>query len=414
LIEIALIIRTANDKASSSYDVLDRFGGSIGPFVRHPSQQDFSVDHIPPIFEHTCRPSTLFLVHGLAEAAVAMSGEAIDGPTMSTGANKEPAPCGKADEEDPSVSTIEGKEEEGGGGGTSRGEGGGRGSSRGAGVHVMMGGESESSASIRSGSLSTSSRNEGGTSTGSSSGGSNYSSKFGRVFGGGSVIRPSIAKQETKTVRTFRIVLIVALVASTVGVAAAVYLYTTGNERVQFEAAFQVNSIKVLEGVGRGVERTLASLDEFQNGLLTDARASNQTWPFVVIPKFGIRATKARRMGEGMYMSVHPLVKRHQRDEWENFTLENENWLNESMYVQASDEVRRAHGRAQLFLRAEPVLTFPCHFSCTTGMFRTTTASSGTCTTRTTTRFLATKTRSSRPGTAPPSCRGTRASTWTC
>jgi hypothetical protein len=341
-----------------------------------------------------------------------MLGGRIGGPMMSIPA-KEHVSRGEADAEDHSVSTIDVGEEGGGDGLAGQGA---FATAPSRGFEVMMGGESESSASISRGSVSTSSRNEGGTSTGSSSGASNYSSKFGRGFGGGSTVRPNIAKQETKTVRTFRIVLIVALVASAAGVAVAVYLYTTGNERVQFEAAFQVNSIKVLEGVGRGVERTLASLDEFQNGLLTDARASNQTWPFVVIPKFGIRATKARRMGEGMYMSVHPLVKRHQRDEWENFTLENESWLNESMYVQASDEVRRAHGGAPSFLRADPELTvtFPCHISCTTGMFRTTTASSGTCTTRTTTRSLAIKTRSSRPGTAPPSCRGTRASTWTC
>jgi hypothetical protein len=71
---------------------------------------------------------------------------------------------------------------------------------------------------------------------------------------------------------------------------------------------------------------------------VAQARATNQTWPFVTIPSFAIRATKARLQSDAFCLQVYPLVTKEQRPEWEKYSLANQGWVNESMKVQEHDE----------------------------------------------------------------------------
>jgi hypothetical protein len=68
----------------------------------------------------------------------------------------------------------------------------------------------------------------------------------------------SIARTETKVVRSLKLIMLGILLFSSIGVATAVYFYTRNSEQQQFETAFQENSRKVLE-VGRTVSATFTS-----------------------------------------------------------------------------------------------------------------------------------------------------------
>jgi hypothetical protein len=74
--------------------------------------------------------------------------------------------------------------------------------------------------------------------------------------------------------------------------------------------------------------------------LVSSARASNQTWPFVATPDFAVLASKARLQSDAIILSVTPVVTKENRRKWEAFSMENQGWVNESMRVQATDEVR--------------------------------------------------------------------------
>ncbi len=71
---------------------------------------------------------------------------------------------------------------------------------------------------------------------------------------------------------------------STVGVAVTVYRYVSTAEHTSFEGHFQDDSDKVLEAIGSTLELTLGSVDNFLVGMVSFARYTNATWPFVTVP----------------------------------------------------------------------------------------------------------------------------------
>jgi hypothetical protein len=147
-----------------------------------------------------------------------------------------------------------------------------------------------------------------------------------------------IAKAETRSVRSLRAMLLVVLILSAVGVALAVYFYTSTSEQAQFESGYQGDVNKVFEGIGRSIENTLASLDSFMVSIVSEAQAAGEKWPFVTIPHFAVRATKMRLQSSGYALSVVPLVRREQRREWEAYALNNSGWFNDTMNAQENNE----------------------------------------------------------------------------
>jgi hypothetical protein len=143
-----------------------------------------------------------------------------------------------------------------------------------------------------------------------------------------------IARAESRSVRSFKAVVLVVLVVSAIGVALAVYFYTSMSEQAQFESGYQGDVIKVFEGIGRSIENTLVALDTFQVTIVSEAKASGQKWPFVTVPDFAVRATKTRLQSDGFCISTSPLVTRAQKREWEEYARNHSGWINESMKIQ--------------------------------------------------------------------------------
>lgn len=146
----------------------------------------------------------------------------------------------------------------------------------------------------------------------------------------------SITAQETKAVKKIKIAMICFLLAC-IGLAGwGVYTYTRNEEEDRFEDQFQEDAKKVLETLGRNLEHILESLDAFSVSMVSYSRAANQTWPFVVIPDFAVRAEKIRSLSNAVYITTYPFVEKGQRQEWETFTSlpESNYWVNQSVALQ--------------------------------------------------------------------------------
>lgn len=146
-----------------------------------------------------------------------------------------------------------------------------------------------------------------------------------------------IAKKETTNVNRVRVLVVLVLVASTIGIALGVYFYTSNTETEQFEKQFHDDALKVLEETGTAFERTLSMLDLFSTTLVSDARSSNQTWPFVTIPNFAVKAAKLRSVILGFAVYLIPIVTPANRVQWESYAYQNREWTNETLHIQARD-----------------------------------------------------------------------------
>jgi hypothetical protein len=143
-----------------------------------------------------------------------------------------------------------------------------------------------------------------------------------------------IATKESKAVRWIRIIAIAVIVSSTLGVALGVFYYMTNTEKKTFAYRFDSDSYKVLESIGSTFDRSLGSVDAFSVGLVSTAKQTNQTWPFVAISDYPARSSKTLLFSKGVQVSIFMYVTHAQRPAWNNYSNSHDGWVEESLGVQ--------------------------------------------------------------------------------
>lgn len=149
----------------------------------------------------------------------------------------------------------------------------------------------------------------------------------------------SIAHTENKAVMLWKIVVVLVMLASTVGVAVIVFLYLSREEQSEFEAAFSSDSNKVFEAIGNALDIKLGAVDAFVTSIVSFAKATNQTWPFVTVADFPTRAAKVRSLSHAMSISQLQIVWNDvDRKVWEDSYVEqNDGWVKEAIETQRTD-----------------------------------------------------------------------------
>ncbi|KAL7572637.1 hypothetical protein ACA910_010388 [Epithemia clementina (nom. ined.)] len=141
-----------------------------------------------------------------------------------------------------------------------------------------------------------------------------------------------IAKRETKQIFRLRVLVFSVLFLSMVLVSVVTYYYTSTNEQTGFEEAFKDNAGKVLQSLGASLDKALAGVDAFVVSMLSYARETNQTWPYVTIPDFEARSTKFLALTKAVVFMEFPLVTPETRLRWEQYTKEHgRDWANKSV-----------------------------------------------------------------------------------
>jgi hypothetical protein len=143
-----------------------------------------------------------------------------------------------------------------------------------------------------------------------------------------------IARKETTTVNLLKLAVAVVLVVSLIGAAMAVHRYTRGIELAKFRDAFRSDAQKIVEAIESSLEKTLSSFDSLAVSLISQAIASNSTWPFVTLPHFGVRVAKILPASNALFVNFLPLVQTDERLEWELYASQNDYWVNESLDLQ--------------------------------------------------------------------------------
>jgi hypothetical protein len=94
----------------------------------------------------------------------------------------------------------------------------------------------------------------------------------------------AIAKRETAVVNWFRLALSVVLAASIAGVGYGVFTYINASEQQEFEEQFHADAYKVFESIGKSLDVTIGAVDALVVSMVSFARYSNSSWPFVTLP----------------------------------------------------------------------------------------------------------------------------------
>ncbi|KAL3917415.1 MAG: hypothetical protein SGILL_004724 [Bacillariaceae sp.] len=143
-----------------------------------------------------------------------------------------------------------------------------------------------------------------------------------------------LAEKETKTLRRLKCIVFSLLFCSMMAVAFTAYYVTARQETVEFEKQYYENAHKVLSTMGSNLERTLQASDAFVASIASMAELTNQTWPFVVVPDFAVRAEKIRSLANAVVANTYAVIQPEERSEWERFSaLAGESFVEESLTV---------------------------------------------------------------------------------
>lgn len=146
-----------------------------------------------------------------------------------------------------------------------------------------------------------------------------------------------LAKVETKTVRNLRLLVALVLVSCTIIASLLVYFYIRKSEEDEFHKQFEDDALKVLTALGTTIENTFTAVDSLVVSVVSFAEATNQTWPFVVIDDFAVKAKKTRALSEAVVLNMYMVVSDEDRLDWEAFTATSNEWVDEALDVQEAD-----------------------------------------------------------------------------
>ena len=123
----------------------------------------------------------------------------------------------------------------------------------------------------------------------------------------------------------------------------AVFFYTSQEEQDEFESSFDDLATQIVDGFHANALLRVQVLDMLAISLTSTAMATQQKWPMVTFEDFEARATAARAIAKSDFLELYPYVTNETRKAWEQYTMNNTHWLEESFAFQKN--FKETHNR---------------------------------------------------------------------
>lgn len=150
-----------------------------------------------------------------------------------------------------------------------------------------------------------------------------------------------LATNQSKTmlVKRYKWVAVGVLLFSSIFIAAGVYCYAHNSEEVRWSNSFVSEANKLDMAIQHSMLSNMIAMDAFATDMISLAKYTKQTWPFVTIPDFAIKANKLLSSSDGFAISLQPFIDGlSQRLAFENYTRRMAStWVNETLHIQDND-----------------------------------------------------------------------------
>jgi hypothetical protein len=148
----------------------------------------------------------------------------------------------------------------------------------------------------------------------------------------------AFADRESKVVSLLRLTVLSVLVASAVCTAVAVFFYTRNSEMKAFRTSFDEDSQNIVEAIGGALYLSLGTMDSYITTVVSVARATNQTWPFVTIPDAAVHLAKLRSLSKAILVNQAHFVTADEKEEWEDYASRHDQWAHDALRLQKTDK----------------------------------------------------------------------------
>jgi hypothetical protein len=140
-----------------------------------------------------------------------------------------------------------------------------------------------------------------------------------------------IYKSESSAVFRLRFVVLAATLLAAVGASLAVSFIMDDTENDEYRSQFDESAFTVLTSFEEIAAQQLAAIGSLSVAATLYARSQpDTTWPFVTLNDFQQRADDIRLLSNSLFVSIIPVVTEEQRPAWEDYSLNNIGWLEQS------------------------------------------------------------------------------------
>jgi hypothetical protein len=149
----------------------------------------------------------------------------------------------------------------------------------------------------------------------------------------------ALASRESKAVWHLRLLVFAVLLLTMVLFSLGTYFYTSNAETDEFEQQFHEDATKVLQSLGESLDKAIAGVDTMVLSMLSYARDTNQTWPYVTVPDFESRSAKFLALTNAVVFMQFTLITPETRGKWEAYSADNgPAWAEKSIdYLKRND-----------------------------------------------------------------------------
>lgn len=147
-------------------------------------------------------------------------------------------------------------------------------------------------------------------------------------------------KKSATAVRRLKIAILTFFTLTAAGVTTAFCVYRHYDRKAketEFQKRFEQDSTNMLASLGISIDSTLAAADAFAINMLSEAKLTNQTFPFVTIADFAVKAGKLLKNTRSKFITTYQVVEEDQRREWEAYAPLHTEWVEDAIQVQQRD-----------------------------------------------------------------------------
>lgn len=124
------------------------------------------------------------------------------------------------------------------------------------------------------------------------------------------------------------------LVSSTCVLGYFTYTYTNGEQEQDFKSQFDNYAEEIVDQSLTNVINTCLLMASFSKTVTSLALFANGTWPMLSLPHFETRASDFLLISKAKQVGLAPLVSDENREDWEKYTVANQDWIQEGLDFQ--------------------------------------------------------------------------------
>jgi hypothetical protein len=154
-------------------------------------------------------------------------------------------------------------------------------------------------------------------------------------------VADSIAKKDTKAACHLRVIVMALFIFMSVLVPIVIFTSAREIEQEGFQSEFDALATQVIDSFEFNVARKLGAIDSLGISFTSYAVETNSTPPNVTMPDFDLRAANTLALADTFSVFFVPLVEEDTRQEWEQYSDENQGWISTALTRKTATSLRK-------------------------------------------------------------------------